>query len=76
MRKAYGRHLQDQMQIVKAARSASIRLKVHRINMTDDPDEREGETIEGIRAAQFLLEWYRGLPKSRARVLLGRRLPD
>jgi hypothetical protein len=76
MRQAYGRHLRDRMQIVKAARSASIRLKVSRINMADGSANREGRIMEGNRAARFLQEWHLGLPRGMARVHLKRRIPS
>lgn len=63
MSRKYRRHLKAGMEMVRAAKSAAIRIKVPRIRLTDVPDAHEGEMTEGIRAAQFLLEWYLGLPK-------------
>jgi len=61
MRTAYGSHLSQEMQIVNAEKSAAIRIKVSRLDMTDDLEVLESMIMEGIRTAQFLLEWYLGL---------------
>lgn len=60
IRAKYGSKLDSTMAIEKAAKSAVIRIKVPGIEMTDDLDLLEGKITEGIRSAQFLLEWYLG----------------
>lgn len=53
--------LRSEMEIVKAAKSAVIRIHVSKINMVDNLDINEGLIVDGIKNAQFLLDWFMGL---------------
>lgn len=58
LRAKFGPKLTSDMSIKKASKSAVIRIKVSRIDMTEDVAAFEGRITEGIRAAQLLLEWF------------------
>jgi len=65
MREKYGSHLGDRARLVQASKPTAVRIKMHRIDMTDDLDQLEGKIMEAIRAAQYLLQWFLGLPEGK-----------
>ncbi len=58
LRQEFGSKLSSEMSILKASKSAVIRVKVPRIDMTEKLDDLEGRITEGIRVAQIVLEWF------------------
>lgn len=51
-------HLVEGMRVVKAAKSASIRLRTRTLNTGLPFAAQEPEAVAGIRAARTLLNWY------------------
>jgi len=56
--------LLSEMSILKTNKSAVVRITVPKINMVNSLDLNEGLIVDGIKSAQFLLDWFIGLELS------------
>ena len=59
LKSLYGTCMDHDMEIVKAAKSGSIRLKVPGLNANGNFEEQSACVVEGILASKRLLAWYK-----------------
>ncbi len=58
MREKYSDFLQDNMKIVKAGKSASIRISVPKLSLADTVESQKEKVIQCFNEGQNLLKWF------------------
>jgi len=59
MRELYSDKLDNNMQIVKAAKSAAIRVKVPKLSLADSLDSQKEQVLDCLEKGKALLNWYK-----------------
>jgi hypothetical protein len=59
MRELYSEKLDNNMQIVKAAKSAAIRVRVPKLSLADSLDSQKEQVLECLEKGKTLLKWYK-----------------